>query len=117
MPRPANRPAREIWIARLKRYSQSNFTVAEFCRREGVSVPNFYQWKRKLAGARSGPSVEPTKFVPLQVTGLGVSATPSLRLPGGAIIELPSTLGRERLAELIAACIDATNSARDEVSQ
>jgi hypothetical protein len=118
MPRTRNRPARELWIARLKRHRQSNLTVAEFCRQEGVSAPSFYQWKKKLAGLQFSPQPNAlAKFVPLQVTGLATNAVPTLRLPGGAVIELPSTLGREQLTDLIGACIDATTAATGEAPQ
>ncbi|MCA9147198.1 MAG: transposase [Planctomycetaceae bacterium] len=110
MPRSASQATRELWSTRLKRYCRSDLTVAEFCRREGVSVPSFYQWRKKLAGRQRRRQDSPGQFVPLQVTGLTATATPLLRLPGGAVIELPATLGREQLATLFSACLDATNS-------
>lgn len=36
------------WSARLLRQAGSGLTVREFCEREGVSVANFYAWRRKL---------------------------------------------------------------------
>ncbi len=39
------------WRARLERYLASKargVTVAAFCRREGVSVPAYYYWKKRL---------------------------------------------------------------------
>jgi hypothetical protein len=118
MPRTRNRPARELWIARVKRHRQSNLTVAEFCRQQGVSAPSFYQWKKKLAGLQFPlESNALAKFVPLQVTGLATHTVPTLRLPGGTVLELPSTLGREQLTDLIGACIDATTAATSETPQ
>jgi hypothetical protein len=37
------------WKQRFERYRTSSLTVAQFCLAEGVSVPSFYQWKKKLA--------------------------------------------------------------------
>lgn len=37
-----------VWRDRLARFSRSNWTVVEFCRREGVSNPHFYQWRKRL---------------------------------------------------------------------
>jgi len=37
------------WTSRLERFKLSDVTVARFCQSEGVSLPSFYQWKRKLA--------------------------------------------------------------------
>ena len=36
------------WLDRLNRFSQSDQTVANFCTSEDISVPSFYQWKRRL---------------------------------------------------------------------
>jgi hypothetical protein len=44
------KPARiQLWLDRLNRHSASQLTVAEFCEREEVSLPSFYQWKRRLS--------------------------------------------------------------------
>ena len=110
MPRSADPSRRELWLARMRRYSQCELTVAQFCRHERVSVPSFYQWKKKLADATESSQAVADKFVPVRVTGPAPSVTPILRLPGGAFIELPGTLGREQLAELVAACLDATKA-------
>ena len=45
---------RQVWAERLRRYSQSGLTVAAFCDQERVSLPSFYQWRRKLAGSPEG---------------------------------------------------------------
>ena len=37
------------WKQRFDGYRTSSLTVAQFCKAEGVSVPSFYQWKKKLA--------------------------------------------------------------------
>ena len=39
----------QAWRERLRRFRGSLETVADFCRRERVSVAAFYQWKRKLS--------------------------------------------------------------------
>lgn len=39
-----------MWKERVARQRGSGLTVAEFCRRESVSVANFHHWKRKLKG-------------------------------------------------------------------
>ena len=38
----------QLWLERLSRHAASRLTVAEFCEREEVSLPSFYQWKRRL---------------------------------------------------------------------
>jgi transposase-like protein len=41
-----------IWQQRVDRYLQSKQTVADFCKSEGISVPSFYEWKRRLISQR-----------------------------------------------------------------
>ena len=42
----------QLWRERLERQAQAKCSVAEFCRREGVSQPAFYHWRKRL---QSGP--------------------------------------------------------------
>jgi len=97
---------REVWSERIARYCDCSLTVKEFCRREGVSQPSFYQWKKELVG--NSPATSPA-FLPVAFES--VSATPTtVRLPGGATIELPATISQEELQRIIAAVIGATNT-------
>ena len=111
MPRSTDPTRRELWQARMERYRRSDLTVVDFCRREHVSTPSFYQWKKKLGNNAPvlGQPLRPTKpkFVPVVVTHPLPQAMPTLRLPGGASVDLPMSLEREQLTELFAACIAA----------
>lgn len=88
---------REIWSERLRRYMNSGLTVASFCRRERVSVPSFYYWRRKLRaigsksgdGSGGGRGREPRKqdFVPIAIRS---SAAVKMRLPNGTQFWLPA---------------------------
>ena len=109
---------RALWTERLDRFQSANLTVAEFCRRELVSVPSFYNWKKRLS--HSSTSKRPVKrdsqadpkFTPL-VLNTDTSKT-KLNLPGGASIELARTIGRVHLTDLIAAVIEATDQKATE---
>ena len=68
----------EVWRSRLRRFESSGMSVATFCRRERVSVPSFYQWRKRLALER-GRKGRPL-FVPVHVTQ---SAAVEIRLPNG----------------------------------
>lgn len=97
---------REIWARRIARYSRTELTVKEFCRREGVSQPSFYQWKRTLAeDCRVGL---PT-FLPVCVREPAVTDF-TMRLPGGATIELSTAISPGDLRQIIAAVVSATDS-------
>jgi transposase len=50
-PRPAGSrlATRQLWVERLTRFAASGLRPAAFCAQEGVSLPSFYAWKRRLA--------------------------------------------------------------------
>jgi len=62
---PADRNARCHWWRRqIQRQQEGSLTVAEFCRRLGVSTVTFYTWKRRF---REGPAASP--LVPERPSG------------------------------------------------
>lgn len=48
MARPVDQDLWDQWRKRLERQRQSGLSIAEFCRREQVSPPAFYAWRRKF---------------------------------------------------------------------
>ena len=90
MARKASLEVRTQWRRRLRRFARWKLSVAEFCRREKVSVASFYQWRKKLdASGEPGlddPNTTQPTFLPVHV-----AATASLQVafPNGATITLP----------------------------
>lgn len=95
----------EMWRRRLERFSSWSGTVAEFCRREGVTQGTFYLWRKRLPrpGALSravGTSLVPeavrptgaaprtASFVELSLTG--GAALVEIELPNGAVVRVPA---------------------------
>ena len=82
--------AEKQWRERFRRFARSKLSVTEFCRRERVSTPSFYQWRQKLADSSSnGPSRRsPTRarFVPVQVATAGDL---QVNFPNGVRLTLP----------------------------
>ena len=83
--------ARQLWVERLARFSASGLRPAEFCAAEGVSLPSFYSWKRRLAAPQpaateqnSGSDLGP-RLLPVH---LPTPALVELVLPGGAVLRL-----------------------------
>jgi transposase len=83
---------RQAWADRLARFPHAGLNPAQFCAREGVSLPSFYAWRRRLAAATaaapepppgpdSGPRLLPVR---LQAPGAAVEVV----LPGGAVLRL-----------------------------
>jgi len=97
MGRNQQRPAESLWRDRLANYRQSNLTVAEFCRQEGVSDPSFYQWRKRLEPGRarskqirksSPPDAGQPPFLPVRIPS---SAVAEIEFPNGVRIRVPAT--------------------------
>lgn len=95
----------KLWLDRLSRYYRNGQSAAEFCVSEGVSLPSFYQWKRRLSptiGSRqttckkrtgsTTSSHQTTSSPQANFTELAVatrsSAASCIRLAGNVVIEL-----------------------------
>jgi transposase len=89
---------RWLWRDRLARFARSKKTVAAFCAAEQVSVPTFYQWKRKLAAESSGLRTRHANaslsvnragtFLPVRIEG---ATLVELELPNGARVRVPAS--------------------------
>ncbi len=96
MSREPDLAKRAAWKLRLREFDRGSITIAEFCRRAGVSVAAFYQWRRKLkpaaaadsSAATRGRAVKTLSFLPVEITGgasievLLVTVVESASLPG-----------------------------------
>ncbi len=77
----------ELWRSRLCRFRSSGISVTRFCQREKVSVPSFYQWRKRLA-------LEPEQkalplLMPVHVTHTQTAAV-EVHLPNGTRVCVPS---------------------------
>lgn len=74
------------WRERMVRFDSSEMKTAAFCAAEGVSLANFYAWRRKLGLSKPRASKQPARSAFRQVV---VNSAPALaaRLPGGVEIE------------------------------
>jgi putative transposase len=97
MGRAVDEGKRKLWRERLARFAGSGKKVAAFCSAEHVSVPTFYQWKRKLASAsvrrrsrRAGASRLVNRggaFLPVRIEGATLA---ELELPNGTRVRVPA---------------------------
>ena len=104
--------AESVWHERLARHKDSGLTVAEFCRREGVSGPSFYQWRKRLQPGERRPQQretqdrvttdgkQPSRFVPVSVSALN---TAEIELPNGVAVRLPLTNAEALQTAILAA--------------
>ena len=103
--------AEAVWRERLGRFNKGDWTVAEFCRLEGVSNPSFYQWRKRLGHRErpargGGPEASgasaaeaPGRFLPVNVAGL---STAEIELPNGLKIRVPAANGEALRAAILA---------------
>ena len=75
----------EQWRERLSRFEQANLSAAAFCASEGVSLPSFYSWRRRL---RPAPPADPAGGPHLVPVRLAPAAPVELVLPSGAVLRL-----------------------------
>jgi hypothetical protein len=96
---PPSRPTRSraavraAWVDRLARFPDCGKSPAQFCAQEGVSLPSFYAWKRRLAAEVADPTAAPAaaeapgpRLLPVRLTP--AAAVVELALPSGAVLRL-----------------------------
>src|SRR5262245_2063748 len=86
--------ARQLWVERLARFCASGLRPAEFCAQEGVSLPSFYSWKRRLDAEARSADEQGTDHPPpgprlLPVRLASAPAPVELVLPGGTVLRIP----------------------------
>ena len=75
------------WQRRMARFQEAQESVAEFCRKEGVSAPSFYHWRKRLA-QRAGPAEPAAGFRPVRLVPSSVVV---VQLPGGTQLHVPTS--------------------------
>lgn len=65
-----------FWRSMLRRQRQEGVSIREFCRRNSLSEPSFYAWRRELnnrkterddVGARRGDAPSKSQLIPVEV--------------------------------------------------
>ena len=98
MGRRASGERESYWRGMLARQKRSGLSVAAFCRREQISPPSFYQWRRRLA---NGPRSESApQFVPVSIQP-PAGADFEIRLPSGVSVVAPSGFEQAALRRLL----------------
>ena len=95
-----------LWAERLARQQRGTLSIAEFCRRERISPPSFYAWRKRLK------QDDRPLFVPLELAGtVGLSAVGvQIELPGGAVVTLPAGASPELVTTAIRAAMDGLST-------
>ena len=111
---PASRQARrEWWRRQIQRQQDGRLTVAEFCRRLGVSTVTFYVWKRRFREAPSASALDPERpsarpmpeangasippFLPVSILNPGASGQLEIELANACVVRLKGAVDPELL--------------------
>lgn len=84
MGQDASAKRESLWRSRLQRFKSSGLTVTRFCEIERVSMPSFYQWRKRLG--ISAVKTPLPKFIPVRIAQ---SSAIEIHLPNGARISVP----------------------------
>jgi hypothetical protein len=75
---------------------------AQFCSCEGVSLPSFYSWRRRLTAAATAASGTDDLGPPLLPVRLQIlPASLELALPGGAVLRIPPGIDEATVQSLL----------------
>ncbi len=102
---PVSRHARhEWWRRQIQRQHEGSLTVAEFCRRLGVSTVTFYAWKRRLRESPSASPLAPERpsarpipeangastpaFLPVSILDAGAAGQLEIELANACVVRL-----------------------------
>jgi hypothetical protein len=105
-----DRKREAYWRRLIERWRESGLGVRPFCRREKLSEPSFYAWRRVIVERNREQPPAPQErrqpaFVPM-VVRQGPSQESgrqriTVRLRGGRVVHLPGSMAAERLAEIL----------------
>jgi hypothetical protein len=97
----------EYWQGILDQFQQSGQKVQAFCTEKGLSVPSFYQWKRRLRrGDGAAPGIVPVKFLPAPPRA--VAGAIQIVTPDGFVVRVDSSIPPEALAQLLRTVASST---------
>jgi hypothetical protein len=101
--------AAAFWSEKLAAHSASGVSAREFCQREGLALPSFYQWRRKLEGEpkgqrqASGSDAAAMGFVPVVIRP-PVGSPIEIAFPCGATVRVQQDADLQ-LLQHVAACL------------
>ena len=103
---------REWWRRQLQRQHEGSLTVAEFCRRLGISTVTFYAWKRRFREAPPVTAVIPERpaakpstangapapaFLPVSMVDPGPNGQLEIELANACVVRLRGAVDPELL--------------------
>ena len=111
---PASRQARrEWWRRQIQRQHDGSLSIAEFCRRLGVSTVTFYAWKRRVREGQTASPLDPERasarpmpeangastpaFLPVSILDAGHAGQLEIELANACVVRLKGDVDPEML--------------------
>jgi transposase len=115
MGRASNERKAIEWRQRIGRWRRSGLSIAEFTRREQVSQPSFYAWRKRLRERSSHP--QRPVFVPVELSAPTLSRGGiQIELPGGAVVMLPAEASAALVTTAIRAAMNTAAMSGEDAS-
>ncbi len=98
----------QFWELVFEEHASSQMSVRAFCRRESLSEPSFYGWRRKLRGNDLSKSAErlPSGLIPVNVIEEQHQAAGhaiEIVAPGNVVVRVQEGCSTEALARVLTA--------------
>jgi hypothetical protein len=94
----------DLWRQRLARFKNAGLSAPVFCANEGVPLPSFYAWRRRLSGPAAARAIGPdragVRFIPVRLVD---PAPVEARLPSGVTLRLAPGCDLDFVRSLVAA--------------
>ncbi|WP_348550401.1 IS66 family insertion sequence element accessory protein TnpB [Acidithiobacillus sp.] len=94
----------EIWRKRVEDCPASGLTIPAYCAQEGISVPSFYYWRKRVADGEVSPAEKThgAGFLPVTLTPVRLPAPAiEVRLLSGRSLKLSAPVDGQWLHTLI----------------
>ena len=100
----------QFWRMAIETWQTSELSIRQFCKDEGLSEPQFYQWRKKLTGGSMTPDdhdePKPPKFIEVAIPKSNHIVV-ELLLTSGNIVRIPSGTDNATLSNVLSALREA----------
>ena len=94
----------QFWKMVIETWQSSGLSVRQFCKKESLSEPSFYSWRKKLTGADSQQDnqheSEPSAFIEVAIPQNN-SPVIELLLTCGSVLKIPAGVDDKTLTTVI----------------
>jgi len=100
----SNKERRQFWRMVIETWQDSGMSISKFCKAEGLSEGTFYNWRKKLSGARSQRNEpaepSPSAFIEIAMPKSNHAAL-ELVLSSGNTLRISSAADNKTLSNVI----------------